>query len=254
MKLTVVVNKLCFFKGGHPLLFKELNLDPEKEDRIVNAATRIFAKNGYQNASTNAIVKEAKISKGLLFHYFNSKKDLYIALYKHLSDLLSEKIYEQINWNDRDIFKTIRQVTIIKFELFKIYPEMIDFLNSVYNEEAVEVKDDIQTIQEELIGNGFNKLFTDIDVSNFKEGIDVKKAIEIIYWTFEGFAHRQQAKVKAISVDQINQEEILREIDSYIELLKVSFYKDKWLLSTGLVCSPMFDGKEICEIPAQKSG
>lgn len=57
------------------LLFsKFLNLNPEKQDRILNAALKEFAQKGYQNASTNEIVKEAGISKGLLFHYFNNKR------------------------------------------------------------------------------------------------------------------------------------------------------------------------------------
>ena len=46
------------------------NLKKEKQDRMINAALKVFAMNGYQKASTDDIVKEAGISKGLLFHYF----------------------------------------------------------------------------------------------------------------------------------------------------------------------------------------
>ena len=206
-------------------MFRTLNIDPEKENRIINAATKVFARNGYQKASTNEIVKEAKISKGLLFHYFNSKKDLYLALYQYLSDMFSEKIYEQVDWKERDIFVTIRQVSLIKFELFKRYPDLINFLNSAFHEESPEVKDGITKIKDALIGSSYNKLFSDIDVTKFKDDIDPAKAIQVIYWTFEGFANRQQMNAKKLSVDQIDKDEILGEIDSYIEFLKKSFYK-----------------------------
>ena len=43
-------------------------LPKEKQDRFINAALQIFAKNGYKKASTDEIVKAASISKGLLFH------------------------------------------------------------------------------------------------------------------------------------------------------------------------------------------
>jgi AcrR family transcriptional regulator len=46
---------------------KFLSLDREKQDRILNAAIKEFALKGYKNASTNEIVREAEISKGLLF-------------------------------------------------------------------------------------------------------------------------------------------------------------------------------------------
>ena len=45
-------------------------LKKEKQDRMINAACRILAVNGYANSSTDNIVKAASISKGLLFHYF----------------------------------------------------------------------------------------------------------------------------------------------------------------------------------------
>lgn len=56
---------------------KFLSLDKEKQDRIINAAMKEFAQKGYDKASTNEMVKEAGISKGLLFHYFQNKKQLY---------------------------------------------------------------------------------------------------------------------------------------------------------------------------------
>ncbi|MEI2663040.1 TetR/AcrR family transcriptional regulator [Rossellomorea sp. LJF3] len=206
-------------------MFKSLNIDSEKEARIIRAATRVFAENGYEKASTNAIVKEAGISKGILFHYFNSKKELYVSLYEHLSDLFTEKIYERLNWNEHDIFVTIRSVTLIKFELFSVYPDLIDFLTSAFSEEAPEVKDEIEKFKTKMVESSFATLFSNIDTSKFKEGIDVNKSIQVIYWTFEGMANQQQQKAKSLSVDEINQEEVLAEIDAYIELLKISFYK-----------------------------
>ncbi|OXS57819.1 TetR family transcriptional regulator [Bacillus sp. V-88] len=206
-------------------MFKSLNIDSEKEDRIIRAATRVFAESGYEKASTNAIVKEAKISKGILFHYFNSKKELYVSLYEYLSDLFTEKIYEKLDWNEHDIFVTIRSVTLIKFELFSVYPDLINFLTSAFSEEAPEVKDEIEKYKTRMVESSFATLFSNIDTSKFKEGIDVNKSIQVIYWTFEGMANQQQQKAKSRSVAEINQEEVLAEIDAYIELLKISFYK-----------------------------
>ena len=83
---------------------KFLNMDKEKQDRIINAAIKEFAQKGYDNASTNEIVKEAGISKGLLFHYFQNKKQLYLFLYEHMIDILMEKIMEKINWEAKRHF------------------------------------------------------------------------------------------------------------------------------------------------------
>ncbi|MBC7338085.1 MAG: helix-turn-helix transcriptional regulator, partial [Clostridia bacterium] len=55
------------------------DLPPDRREKLLEAAIREFAEKGYGGASTNAIVREAGISKGLLFHYFGSKKDLFLA-------------------------------------------------------------------------------------------------------------------------------------------------------------------------------
>jgi TetR/AcrR family transcriptional regulator len=225
MKLTTLVNSLSHRRRDPFILFKTLNIDAEKEARIINAATKVFSENGYKRASTNSIVKEAGISKGILFHYFKSKKDLYLSLYEHLSEMFAEKIYDRLDWEERDIFEIIRQVSVIKFEMFSTYPDLINFLNSVFHEEDVEVKEEVEKIRESLTDSSFTKLFSNIDATKFREGIDVGKAIQVIYWTFEGFANQQQAKAKSMSVADIYKEDVLAELDSYTELLKKSFYK-----------------------------
>lgn len=51
-----------------------LHVNPEKKERMINSALKEFSVNTFQKASTNTIVEEAGISKGLLFHYFGNKK------------------------------------------------------------------------------------------------------------------------------------------------------------------------------------
>lgn len=60
------------------------SLPAEKKKRILIAALKEFSEKGYEQASTNSIVKEAGISKGILFHYFKTKRDLYlyVVLYR----------------------------------------------------------------------------------------------------------------------------------------------------------------------------
>ena len=56
---------------------KFFELKKEKQDRMINGAMKVFARNGYKRASTDDMVKEAGVSKGLWFHYFGNKLGLY---------------------------------------------------------------------------------------------------------------------------------------------------------------------------------
>jgi TetR/AcrR family transcriptional repressor of uid operon len=59
-------------------------LDPvrhaEKRKEILGAATRCIARDGFQGASTADICREAGISPGHLYHYFESKEEIIAAL------------------------------------------------------------------------------------------------------------------------------------------------------------------------------
>lgn len=54
------------------------------QKRILDAAELSFAKSGLEGASTEAIARRAGVSKTMLFYYFNSKEELYLAVLKRL--------------------------------------------------------------------------------------------------------------------------------------------------------------------------
>ena len=68
------------------------SLPEDKRQKILQASLDEFAEHGYLNASTNRIVQAAGISKGLLFHYFGSKKKLFLYVLDHTIDHLIKKI------------------------------------------------------------------------------------------------------------------------------------------------------------------
>ncbi len=48
----------------------------ERKSQIKNEALALFASQGFQNTSISMIAKQAKISKGLMYNYFESKEEL----------------------------------------------------------------------------------------------------------------------------------------------------------------------------------
>lgn len=184
-----------------------------------------FAQKGFKNASTDAIVKEAAISKGALFHYFNNKKDLFLFLYDFALDMVKEEILGKLNYEEKDIFARRMQGLVLKTEVLKRHPEMYDFLGAAYLEGAVEVKSELDRRAKQLIEVGQAKLYSGMDTSKFREEIDLAKAIEIINWTMEGITNKQMQIIKKMPMEDVNFDELLQEVDVYMEMLKVSFYK-----------------------------
>lgn len=200
-------------------------LEPHKQNRILNAAMKEFNLRGYKNASTNKIVKEASIGKGMLFHYFHSKKELYLYLYDYSVETLMNEFYGKIDLSEKDILKRLRQVIVMEFALIGRYPDMLDFVKSAYFEESEEVKDELDIKNRNYIANGNSKILQDVDVSRFKENVDKDRAIHVIMWTLEGLSAREREKSKVSSLNKLNYDDFLAELDSYLDLFKSTFYK-----------------------------
>ncbi|MGA5577525.1 TetR/AcrR family transcriptional regulator [Streptomyces koyangensis] len=60
--------------------------------RLLAAATRLFADQGYDRTSVQEIVEAAGVTKGALYHYFGSKEDLLHEVYARLLRLQQERL------------------------------------------------------------------------------------------------------------------------------------------------------------------
>jgi TetR/AcrR family transcriptional regulator, mexJK operon transcriptional repressor len=70
------------------LVVRTEDLDPRaraKRDQILAGARRVFLRDGFAAASTDAIAAEAKVSKRTLYVYYPSKEDLFAGIMRELS-------------------------------------------------------------------------------------------------------------------------------------------------------------------------
>lgn len=58
----------------------------------MDIARESFSEQGYGATSTEAIIKKAQVTKGALYHHFQSKKALFEAVYRELEDEVAEHI------------------------------------------------------------------------------------------------------------------------------------------------------------------
>lgn len=198
-----------------------INVDREKRDRIINSAMKEFSTNTFQKASTNIIVEDAGISKGLLFHYFASKDKLYKYLEYFSIKVITESIIDELDWNQKDIFLRLKEVSMIKFKVLQKYPYLTDFALMVFQDKTVE---EIMHINPDFPLELYSQIYThNIDYSLFKEDIDVKRAINIIKWTIEKYGDEFRRSLKDGSM-KFDYKDIEKEIYVYIEMLKACFY------------------------------
>jgi len=58
----------------------------KKKKKIIQAAADIFAQKGYSGAAVSDIATQADVGKGTIYEYFDSKEDLFFAVFKWYSE------------------------------------------------------------------------------------------------------------------------------------------------------------------------
>lgn len=68
----------------------------DKHNKIIAAATKVFAKKGFFNARISDIAKEAKVADGTIYLYFNNKFDILISVLEEEIGKIIEQIEKAI--------------------------------------------------------------------------------------------------------------------------------------------------------------
>ena len=195
---------------------KFFDLKKEKQDRMINAALKCFALCGYKHASTDEMVKEAAISKGLLFHYFGSKQGVYRFVYDYSVRYINLDLRMYVDARETNLFEVVKQIERAKLHVMKEYPYMQQFLNASAKEDAAEVVDFIAE-KKTALEDTYRTIYERIDYSCLPEGIPSEKVTRMIDFTIKGLMS------EAVGRDDFRVEEVHREICEYLDLYKQLF-------------------------------
>ncbi|MFQ5846260.1 MAG: TetR/AcrR family transcriptional regulator [Candidatus Methylomirabilales bacterium] len=91
-----------------------------KRGEILQAAMRVFARDGYHRAKMEAVAEEAGIGKGTVYEYFKSKTDLFLALHDHMLSELKD-FYMQRLEGIRQPTAMLERFIAIAFETFRLW-------------------------------------------------------------------------------------------------------------------------------------
>ncbi len=211
------------------LIEKFESLQEEKKQRILNAAIEEFAVNGYDKASTNSIVKKAGISKGILFHYFKSKKNLFIYIFDYCIVSLMDKYYSLKESEPRDIFEKFMWISVRKIKVSSEEPLMTRLVFSAISNMPESLKPELTERYNNYNAKYMPQFFEDIDTSKFRKEIDSQKAIELIMMCMDGISNKYLQKYKDIDIDEIfsNMEEVMEDFNQYMKILKFAIYNEE---------------------------
>ena len=165
------------------------NLQDIRKDQIMNAAQVVVASKGYDQTRMDDIVERAQLSKGAIYWYYKSKKDIYLSLIDYWFNEYSAGVLKSLEDKDSssEQLKSLFEYFVDQFDqnpdTFKI---MVEFwrtsgLDVDFNNKLQEIYSQFLEYIIDIIKNG-------IDSGEFKKvdpritALSILINIEGIHW------------------------------------------------------------------------
>ena len=94
------------------------NRNSDKYYRIIQAATKIFAKKGFFQAKVSDIAREAKVADGTIYLYFENKDDILISLFEEQMKIVLDNMRKEIA-EEENAVKKVEKFAITHLKLIE---------------------------------------------------------------------------------------------------------------------------------------
>ncbi len=192
-------------------------LSDEKRLAVINAGFICFGRDGFKKTAVSEIAREAGVSKASIFHYFGTKKELYVFLFNFACNAILEDMTE----GTEDFFESLFIGMRIKLRVMAKHPGLYDYLLSFMKEDDNALLAELTAVNMKNLQRGQAMLFAKVDWSRFKPEYDKTVIANMHRWVSEGCI-RQYADTKS-------GEEIAAEEEKYLNILKKALYKEEYL-------------------------
>ena len=164
------------------------------------------------------IVKEAGVSKGLLFHYFISKLGLYSFIYDYSVRYMMLEISTGVSARETDYFELLGQIKQAQLQVMKNYPYMLLFLNKGREENVSEALLETED-KRKVLPEKYAQIMERAELDKFKKDTDIGLLTKIIDYTVDGLMREQFLN------GSFQPEIYFDEMKQYLEMIKKLSYK-----------------------------
>ena len=139
-------------------LFEKQNKDKQK--RIIEAAILEFSEKGFENANTNRIARDANISVGSLFKYFNNKTDLFLYIVKLAEAELESQIHSVLSM-EKDFFDTVDMILSLIHEYSKTDKALVRLYHEMTSIGQSSLVETVVSTLEKVAGSEYKTMIKD---------------------------------------------------------------------------------------------
>ncbi len=191
---------------------KELGAPNETVSKILESAVALFNLHGYAGTSISDIAKQAQLSKGLLYHYFKDKDELYLYCAQMCIEEYMGYLEEHLQ-NPIDTPDAITTNVKVRVEFFEAYPQYRALFDFILSKKPEHLASELTAIRQTLIQHNVQRLKTLAVGMEFGKGVSEEDLIAFIAILQNNAAHLMQA--------HSDTEEKLAMVEAVVRLTKI---------------------------------
>lgn len=163
------------------------------KQKIMDAAIQEFGEKSYGEASLNTICDTGNLSKGIIYHYFTDKDELYLACVKECFD----KLTSFLNRDDYDFTnfqKGINKYLAARYQFFRQYPHYSHLFFSTFLQPPTHLIKQIKELRKDFDVQNTRYYETALTHITLRENITTEEAMEYFFIFQEMFNGYFQSK------------------------------------------------------------
>ncbi len=162
---------------------KQHDRKQQTKRKILNNALNEFAEKGYERSSVNNIYDSAQgISKGIIYHYFSSKDELFLSCVCECFLQLKDYIEQQFMTNNlsENIQDCITEYYLTRRNFFEKYPRYQRIFFEAVIIPPVHLKEEIQLLRQPMEKLNIQILENILSKRTMRIKLDQRKAAEVL--------------------------------------------------------------------------
>ena len=146
--------------------------------RILEAAREEFSKKGYEGASLNTVCSEKGISKGIIYHYFKDKDELYLLCVKECFDALTEALSQTAAALTGSAKEKLQSYFSARLRFFAEHPQYLGiFADAAFNPPP-RLNEEIAALRQSFDRLTISVLTGLLEGENLRRGLSVSFIVE----------------------------------------------------------------------------
>ena len=188
----------------------------------------VFCQGEIQRERAGILAEAAGVSKALIFHHFNSKKELYLALLDRCVEETKRQLNVTALLEYQDFFAAREKLSLMKYAFNKENADIYKVLKEAYLMTPAELKAEMEKRSDAFLIER-NKLWEELfEKVPLREGVGRGQAFELVMLTLDYFDQKFLAEMTADNeLDETTVHNFLAERNSFLAMIRYGIEKQE---------------------------